>query len=69
LHIETDAIYNLACPASPKSYQLDPVQTTKTSVHGAINMVGLANRVKAKIVQASTSESYGVDVMLPQTEE
>jgi UDP-glucuronate decarboxylase len=69
LHIETDAIYNLACPASPKSYQLDPVQTTKTSVHGAINMLGLANRVKAKILQASTSEIYGDPDMHPQTEE
>jgi UDP-glucuronate decarboxylase len=59
LYIETDEIYNLACPASPVHYQRDPVQTTKTSVHGAINMLGLAKRVKARILQASTSEVYG----------
>ena len=59
LYIEVDEIYNLACPASPVHYQHDPVQTTKTSVHGAINMLGLAKRVKAKIFQASTSEVYG----------
>jgi UDP-glucuronate decarboxylase len=59
LHIEVDAIYNLACPASPIHYQHDPVQTTKTSVHGAINLLGLAKRVKARILQASTSEVYG----------
>ena len=59
LYVEVDEIYNLACPASPIHYQFDPVQTTKTSVHGAINMLGLAKRVKAKILQASTSEVYG----------
>ena len=59
LYVEVDEIYNLACPASPVHYQRDPVQTTKTSVHGAINMLGLAKRVKAKILQASTSEVYG----------
>jgi UDP-glucuronate decarboxylase len=59
LYVEVDEIYNLACPASPVHYQFDPVQTTKTSVHGAINMLGLAKRVKAKILQASTSEVYG----------
>jgi UDP-glucuronate decarboxylase len=59
LYLEVDEIYNLACPASPVHYQFDPVQTTKTSVHGAINMLGLAKRVKAKILQASTSEVYG----------
>jgi len=59
LYLEVDEIYNLACPASPIHYQFDPVQTTKTSVHGAINMLGLAKRVKAKIFQASTSEVYG----------
>jgi UDP-glucuronate decarboxylase len=59
LYVEVDEIYNLACPASPIHYQIDPVQTTKTSVHGAINMLGLAKRVKAKIFQASTSEVYG----------
>ena len=59
LYVEVDEIYNLACPASPVHYQHDPVQTTKTSVHGAINMLGLAKRVKAKIFQASTSEVYG----------
>ena len=59
LYVEVDAIYNLACPASPIHYQRDPVQTTKTSVHGAINMLGLAKRLKCKIFQASTSEIYG----------
>ena len=68
LFIEVDEIYNLACPASPIHYQHDPVQTTKTSVHGAINMLGLAKRVKAKILQASTSEVYGDPVEHPQTE-
>ena len=69
LYIETDEIYNLACPASPVHYQFDPVQTTKTSVHGAINMLGLAKRVKAKILQASTSEVYGNPTVHPQTED
>src|SRR5882672_327731 len=69
LYIETDEIYNLACPASPVHYQRDPVQTTKTSVHGAINMLGLAKRVRAKILQASTSEVYGDPETHPQTEE
>jgi UDP-glucuronate decarboxylase len=69
LYVEVDQIYNLACPASPVHYQVDPVQTTKTSVHGAINMLGLAKRVKAKILQASTSEVYGDPVVHPQTEE
>jgi UDP-glucuronate decarboxylase len=69
LYVEVDQIYNLACPASPIHYQLDPVQTTKTSVHGAINMLGLAKRVKAKILQASTSEIYGDPSVHPQTEE
>ncbi|HEY9198899.1 MAG TPA: UDP-glucuronic acid decarboxylase family protein [Gammaproteobacteria bacterium] len=69
LYIEVDEIYNLACPASPMHYQSDPVQTTKTSVHGAINMLGLAKRVKAKILQASTSEVYGNPLRHPQTEE
>jgi UDP-glucuronate decarboxylase len=69
LYVEVDAIYNLACPASPVHYQFDPVQTTKTSVHGAINMLGLAKRVKAKILQASTSEVYGDPEMHPQREE
>jgi UDP-glucuronate decarboxylase len=69
LYVEVDAIYNLACPASPIHYQFDPVQTTKTSVHGAINMLGLAKRVKAKILQASTSEVYGDPEMHPQREE
>ena len=69
LYIEVDEIYNLACPASPIHYQFDPVQTTKTSVHGAINMLGLAKRVKAKILQASTSEVYGDPSVHPQTEE
>src|SRR5260370_22749724 len=59
LYVEVDEIYNLACPASPVHYQHDPVQTTKTSVHGAINMLGLAKRLRAKILQASTSEVYG----------
>jgi UDP-glucuronate decarboxylase len=68
LYVEVDEIYNLACPASPIHYQLDPVQTTKTSVHGAINMLGLAKRVKAKILQASTSEVYGDPEVHPQTE-
>jgi len=68
LYIEVDQIYNLACPASPIHYQRDPVQTTKTSVHGAINMLGLAKRVKARILQASTSEVYGDPVVHPQTE-
>ena len=68
LYVETDEIYNLACPASPVHYQFDPVQTTKTSVHGAINMLGLAKRTKAKIFQASTSEVYGDPVVHPQVE-
>lgn len=68
LHVEVDQIYNLACPASPIHYQFDPVQTTKTSVHGAINMLGLAKRVKAKILQASTSEVYGDPEIHPQVE-
>ena len=67
LFVEVDEIYNLACPASPIHYQHDPVQTTKTSVHGAINMLGLAKRVKAKILQASTSEVYGDPNVHPQT--
>jgi UDP-glucuronate decarboxylase len=69
LYVEVKEIYNLACPASPVHYQFDPVQTTKTSVHGAINMLGLAKRVKAKILQASTSEVYGDPDVHPQTEE
>jgi UDP-glucuronate decarboxylase len=69
LYVEVDQIYNLACPASPIHYQFDPVQTTKTSVHGAINMLGLAKRVKAKILQASTSEVYGDPEVHPQREE
>jgi len=69
LYVEVDEIYNLACPASPIHYQLDPVQTTKTSVHGAINMLGLAKRLKARILQASTSEVYGDPAMHPQREE
>src|SRR5712692_7592529 len=69
LYLEVDEIYNLACPASPIHYQHDPVQTTKTSVHGAINMLGLAKRVKAKILQASTSEVYGDPDVHPQTED
>ena len=68
LYVEVDEIYNLACPASPIHYQHDPVQTTKTSVHGAINMLGLAKRVRAKIFQASTSEVYGDPQIHPQTE-
>jgi UDP-glucuronate decarboxylase len=68
LYVETDQIYNLACPASPVHYQFDPVQTTKTSVHGAINMLGLAKRTKAKIFQASTSEVYGDPAVHPQVE-
>ena len=68
LYVEVDAIYNMACPASPVHYQRDPVQTTKTSVHGAINMLGLAKRVKATILQASTSEVYGDPDMHPQHE-
>ena len=69
LYVEVDEIYNLACPASPIHYQWDPVQTTKTSVHGAINMLGLAKRVKAKILQASTSEVYGDPQVHPQRED
>ena len=69
IYLEVDQIYNLACPASPIHYQRDPVQTTKTSVHGAINMLGLAKRVKAKILQASTSEVYGDPDVHPQTED
>ena len=69
LYVEVDEIYNLACPASPIHYQHDPVQTTKTSVHGAINMLGLAKRVGAKIFQASTSEVYGDPNVHPQTED
>jgi UDP-glucuronate decarboxylase len=69
LYVEVDEIYNLACPASPVHYQHDPVQTTKTSVHGAINMLGLAKRLGAKILQASTSEVYGDPVVHPQTED
>jgi UDP-glucuronate decarboxylase len=69
LYIEVDEIYNLACPASPIHYQVDPVQTTKTSVHGAINMLGLAKRTRAKIMQASTSEVYGDPQVHPQTED
>ncbi|MCP3952430.1 MAG: SDR family oxidoreductase [Desulfobacterales bacterium] len=68
LYVEVDEIYNLACPASPVHYQFDPVQTTKTSVHGAINVLGLAKRVKAKVFQASTSEVYGDPTIHPQTE-
>jgi UDP-glucuronate decarboxylase len=69
LYVEVDEIYNLACPASPIHYQHDPVQTTKTSVHGAINMLGLAKRLKAKVFQASTSEVYGDAIVHPQPEE
>ena len=69
LYVEVDEIYNLACPASPIHYQFDPVQKTKTSVHGAINMLGLAKRLKAKIFQASTSEVYGDPHIHPQTED
>src|SRR5436190_12156609 len=68
LYVEVDEIYNLACPASPVHYQHDPVQTTKTSVHGAINMLGLSKRLGAKILQASTSEVYGDPAIHPQTE-
>lgn len=69
LYVEVDQIYNMACPASPIHYQFDPVQTTKTSVHGAINMLGLAKRVRARILQASTSEVYGDPAVHPQTED
>jgi UDP-glucuronate decarboxylase len=69
LYVEVDEIYNLACPAAPIHYQFDPVQTTKTSVHGAINMLGLAKRIKARILQASTSEVYGDPKVHPQTED
>lgn len=69
LYVEVDEIYNLACPASPVHYQYDPVQTTKTSVHGAINMLGLAKRLKARILQASTSEVYGDPQVHPQKED
>lgn len=69
LYVEVDRIFNLACPASPIHYQFDPVQTTKTSVHGAINMLGLAKRVRARILQASTSEVYGDPAIHPQTED
>ena len=69
LYVEVDEIYNLACPASPVHYQFDPIQTTKTSVHGAINMLGLAKRLKARILQASTSEVYGDPDVHPQPEE
>jgi UDP-glucuronate decarboxylase len=69
LYVEVDRIYNLACPASPIHYQFDPVQTTKTSVHGAINMLGLAKRLKATVLQASTSEVYGDPKVHPQTED
>jgi UDP-glucuronate decarboxylase len=69
LYVEVDEIYNLACPASPVHYQHDPVQTTKTAVHGAINMLGLAKRTRAKIFQASTSEVYGDPAVHPQPEE
>lgn len=68
LYVETDAIYNLACPASPIHYQTDPIQTTKTSVHGAINVLGLAKRLKVRVFQASTSEVYGDPTEHPQTE-
>ncbi len=69
LYVEVNQIYNLACPASPVHYQFDPVQTTKTNVHGAINMLGLAKRIKARVLQASTSEVYGDPEMHPQREE
>ncbi|MEX0298262.1 MAG: UDP-glucuronic acid decarboxylase family protein [Kordiimonas sp.] len=69
LYVETDAIYNLACPASPIHYQTDPIQTTKTSVHGAINILGLAKRLNVRIFQASTSEVYGDPIQHPQSEE
>jgi UDP-glucuronate decarboxylase len=68
LYVEVDEIFNLACPASPIHYQFDPVQTTKVSVHGSINMLGLAKRVKAKVLQASTSEVYGDPTVHPQKE-
>lgn len=68
-YVEGDEIFNLACPASPIHYQFNPVQTTKTSVHGAINMLGLAKRIRAKIFQASTSEVYGDPEFYPQTED
>jgi len=68
LYVEVDEIYNLACPASPIHYQFDPVQTTKTSIHGSINMLGLAKRLKIKILQASTSEVYGDPIVHPQPE-
>ncbi|OGF26958.1 NAD-dependent dehydratase [Candidatus Falkowbacteria bacterium RIFOXYB2_FULL_34_18] len=68
LHVEVDEIYNLACPASPRHYQYDPIQTIKASIHGAINMLGLAKRTSAKILQASTSEVYGDPEIHPQTE-
>src|ERR1700744_2117510 len=68
LYVEVDQIYNLACPASPVRYQFDPVQTTKTSVMGAINMLGLAQRLRIKVLQASTSEVYGDPQVHPQTE-
>src|SRR5215203_4951786 len=69
LYVEVDEIYNLACPASPIHYQRDPVQTTKTSVHGAINLLGLAKRVRATILQSSTSEVYGAPKIHPQRED
>ena len=69
LYVEVDQIYNLACPASPRHYQTDPVQTTKVNVHGAINLLGLAKRLKARILQASTSEVYGDPAVHPQTED
>src|SRR5512135_1884703 len=69
LYVEVDEIYNLACPASPIHYQFDPVQTTKTSVHGAINMLGLAKRLRIPILQASTSEVYGDPAIHPQVEQ
>ena len=69
LYVEVDEIFNLACPASPIHYQFDPVQTTKVSVHGSINMLGLAKRVKAKVLQASTSEVYGDPTVHPQRED
>ena len=68
LYVEVDEIYNLACPASPIHYQFDPIQTTKTAVHGSINMLGLAKRLKIKILQASTSEIYGDPKIHPQPE-
>ena len=69
LYLEVDEIYNLACPASPIHYQRDPVQTTKTNVHGAINMLGMAKRLRCRIFQASTSEVYGDPAVHPQTED